>query len=96
MIPIWIAGRWSNKNPLKRASKYDGICPISAISGNLNPNDVKEIINFIKGYRNDINNFEIVLAGDLPLDKIEAKNFISPFIESGITWWLDSINDWKG
>ncbi|MBN1214870.1 MAG: LLM class flavin-dependent oxidoreductase [Candidatus Lokiarchaeota archaeon] len=96
IIPIWIGGRWPNKKPLERASKYNGFCPISASSEKLSPNDIEEIVNLIKSCRSDINNFDVVIAGELPLNKTEAKKIIYPFIESGITWWLDSINDWRG
>jgi alkanesulfonate monooxygenase SsuD/methylene tetrahydromethanopterin reductase-like flavin-dependent oxidoreductase (luciferase family) len=27
-IPIWVAARWPNKRPLKRAARYDGVFPI--------------------------------------------------------------------
>jgi alkanesulfonate monooxygenase SsuD/methylene tetrahydromethanopterin reductase-like flavin-dependent oxidoreductase (luciferase family) len=28
LIPIWVAARWPNKRPLKRAARYDGVFPI--------------------------------------------------------------------
>ena len=27
-IPIWVAARWPNRRPLKRAARYDGVFPI--------------------------------------------------------------------
>ena len=27
-IPIWVAARWPNKRPLRRAARYDGVFPI--------------------------------------------------------------------
>ena len=95
-IPIWIGGRWPNKKPFERASKYDGVCPISATSKNLNPGDIEEIKNYIKKMRKNIENFDIVLAGETPQEKNIAKKIIIPYIESGMTWWLETINDWRG
>jgi len=96
IIPIWIGGRWPNKKPFERASKYDGVCPISATNNKLNPLDIEEIKNYIKNRRKNIKNFDIVLAGETPQDKYEAKQVISPYIKSGMTWWLETINDWRG
>jgi alkanesulfonate monooxygenase SsuD/methylene tetrahydromethanopterin reductase-like flavin-dependent oxidoreductase (luciferase family) len=27
-IPIWVAGRWPNRRPLRRAARFDGLFPI--------------------------------------------------------------------
>ena len=27
-IPIWVAARWPNRRPLRRAARYDGVFPI--------------------------------------------------------------------
>ena len=96
MIPIWIGGRWPNKKPFERASKYDGVCPISATNKVLTPFDIEEIVNYITKLKKNTKNFDIVLAGETSQDKNEAKQFLSPYIDSGMTWWLETIHDWRG
>ena len=41
-------------------------------------------------------NYDIVIAGETPLEKNEALNIIKPYIAAGTTWWLEKINDWRG
>ncbi len=100
-IPIWIAGRWPYKNPFKRAAKYDGVCPICAKYEGSSPrslynSDVEEIIFYIKKFRKNMENYDIIIAGKTPIDKIEAKKIIEPYIDVGATWWSETINDWRG
>jgi alkanesulfonate monooxygenase SsuD/methylene tetrahydromethanopterin reductase-like flavin-dependent oxidoreductase (luciferase family) len=95
-IPIWIAGRWPNKKGFQRASNYNGVCPISANSEKISPYDVKEIIQYIRKFRNNLNNFDIVISGKTPKNFEKSKLLFTQFIDAGITWWLEDINDWRG
>jgi alkanesulfonate monooxygenase SsuD/methylene tetrahydromethanopterin reductase-like flavin-dependent oxidoreductase (luciferase family) len=39
-IPVWIAARWPNRRPLKRAARWDGLFPIEMPG----PDDLRELI----------------------------------------------------
>lgn len=43
-IPIWVAARWPNKRPLKRAARYDGVFPID-LPG---PDELTELVAEIR------------------------------------------------
>ncbi|MHA2390507.1 MAG: LLM class flavin-dependent oxidoreductase [Promethearchaeota archaeon] len=92
-IPIWVAGMWPNKGPLRRAARYDGVFPISQNwPDQLTPNDVKQMLAYILQYRPNINNFDIIITGDTPGNQSEGIEIIKPFEKAGVTWWCESIN----
>jgi alkanesulfonate monooxygenase SsuD/methylene tetrahydromethanopterin reductase-like flavin-dependent oxidoreductase (luciferase family) len=92
-IPIWVAGMWPNKGPLRRAARYDGVFPISQNwPDQLTPNDVKQMLAYILQYRLNANNFDIIITGDTPGNQSEGIEIIKPFEKAGVTWWCESIN----
>lgn len=96
-IPIWIAGMWPNKKPFIRAARYDGVCPIKASwPDNLMPDDVREIVAFVKKYRGDLDNYEVVITGETSGDPEKDAEIIIPYIEAGMTWWNENINWMRG
>src|SRR5260370_17460702 len=64
-IPIWVAGTWPRKPPLRRAARYDGILPISGdIETPLMPAQVRDLIAYIKKHRTSDSPFEVIQSGD--------------------------------
>jgi alkanesulfonate monooxygenase SsuD/methylene tetrahydromethanopterin reductase-like flavin-dependent oxidoreductase (luciferase family) len=52
-IPIWVAARWPNRRPLKRAARYDGVFPIDlpgpdALAEYVGGLDVADVVVTIK------------------------------------------------
>jgi alkanesulfonate monooxygenase SsuD/methylene tetrahydromethanopterin reductase-like flavin-dependent oxidoreductase (luciferase family) len=97
-IPIWVAGMWPAKPPMRRAARWDGAFRIH--NGGMTPltlDDVVEISSYIAAYRDSPEPFDFVIArescGDGPLkDQASLRDFET----AGVTWWLESINDWRG
>lgn len=66
-IPIWIAGRWPNKPPFRRAARWNGVVPIKKSWPNdLTPNDVKEIVTYTNKYRTNpkAEPFDVMIEGN--------------------------------
>src|SRR5689334_12142021 len=66
--PVWIAGYWPNRRPMRRAAKWDGAVPLflSARHGQTPPLDeVRDLSAFIAAQRGDRADepFEIVVGG---------------------------------
>ncbi len=60
-------------------------------SGDITPDDLKEMSAFVKD-KLDNSSFDIIVEGETPgNDKERAAQVVSPFIEAGATWWLESI-----
>lgn len=90
-IPIWIAGNWPNRRPFRRASKWDGVY-VGSMKANNQPltcEELKEVIAFVQARRERTDHFDVVFAGPTSHDCIEGARIVQPYIEAGITWWLE-------
>ncbi|MCA9890005.1 MAG: LLM class flavin-dependent oxidoreductase [Anaerolineae bacterium] len=91
-VPIWVAGLWPNKPPMRRAAKWDGAFPI----GNgytLSPDEWREIIAYVNQHRTDATApYEFVHSGITPSDRDAALATVTAYAEAGVTWWLEDIS----
>jgi hypothetical protein len=80
---------------MQRVLRSDGLIPAkmtaNGASGDITPDDLKEMSAFVKD-KLDNSSFDIIVEGETPgNDKERAAQVVSPFIEAGATWWLESI-----
>lgn len=74
--PVWVAARWGNPRPLRRAARHDGVFPI----GIEEPAQVAEIVATIgRGP-----GFDVAVGGPPGTDQ-------SGYEAAGATWWLTSL-----
>jgi probable F420-dependent oxidoreductase len=94
-IPVWVAGRWPNKRPFRRAALWDGVFAIDRESGGMEPmtpEQVREMVAFIKSQRTSGEPFDVAHQGVTPGgDPTHAHEIIAPYAEAGVTWWIESI-----
>jgi alkanesulfonate monooxygenase SsuD/methylene tetrahydromethanopterin reductase-like flavin-dependent oxidoreductase (luciferase family) len=99
-IPIWVAGLWPNRPPLRRAARWDGVFSIKARtdnSGALTPDEGRELIGDISSYRESDAPFDVVIYGVTPADDpARAAALVAPYAEAGLTWWQESLSDFRG
>lgn len=97
-IPIWVAGTWPNKKPMRRSAKYEGVFPISNdLNRDLTPADVLEITQYINNHRGDYGNFDFVLSGSTAGEGLKkARNRMSLLEDAGATWWQERFAPWVG
>lgn len=91
-IPIWVAGSWPNKAPMRRAARYDGAFPTSinwAKGEVLAPSEYREIRGYIARHRSDDGAFDMVHMGSMGDDGSRATAIVGPYADAGVTWWLD-------
>jgi alkanesulfonate monooxygenase SsuD/methylene tetrahydromethanopterin reductase-like flavin-dependent oxidoreductase (luciferase family) len=82
-IPIWVAGRWPNRRPLRRAARWDGFFPID-LGG---PDDLAVFAEEIRG---------LVAERDDPFDlviEIAPGEDPRPWEAAGATWVLTGSSD---
>jgi len=82
--PVWAAGRWPNRAPLRRAAGCDGYFPID-LAG---PDELAEAVSMLAELRDgDVDGFDVVAQG-MPGDDP------APWVAAGATWWLTTFRPW--
>lgn len=88
--PVWIAGYWPNRRPMRRAAQWDGAVPLfkSARHGDApSPAEVRELADYIKQQRGERASepFDIVVGG--VSDPTGSADQIAALRDAGATWW---------
>jgi alkanesulfonate monooxygenase SsuD/methylene tetrahydromethanopterin reductase-like flavin-dependent oxidoreductase (luciferase family) len=77
-IPVWVAARYPNRPPVRRAARYDGLFPIDLDR----PHQLAELLDVVAAHRPaDAGPYDVAVEappGGRPADWEEA----------GATWWL--------
>jgi alkanesulfonate monooxygenase SsuD/methylene tetrahydromethanopterin reductase-like flavin-dependent oxidoreductase (luciferase family) len=81
-IPIWVAARWPNRRPLKRAARWEGLFPID-LPG---PEAMAELAAEVEQLRGSLDGYELV--AELPAGADPAG-----WEEAGATWCLTAPSD---
>jgi len=76
-IPVWVASRWPNRRPLRRAARWDGLFPID-LPG---PEALAELVAAVGELRGGTDGFELVVTNPAGVDA-------EPWAEAGATWCL--------
>jgi alkanesulfonate monooxygenase SsuD/methylene tetrahydromethanopterin reductase-like flavin-dependent oxidoreductase (luciferase family) len=77
-IPVWVAARWPNKRPIRRAARWDGLFPIDQDE----PDQLAEMVAYVTEQRGDgAGPFEIVVTNPAGTDP-------EPWEAAGATWCL--------
>jgi alkanesulfonate monooxygenase SsuD/methylene tetrahydromethanopterin reductase-like flavin-dependent oxidoreductase (luciferase family) len=78
-IPVWVASRWPNRRPLKRAARWDGLFPIE-LPG---PEALPELVGEVRTLRgSDSGGFDFVIEIE------EPGGDPGPWEQAGATWVL--------
>ena len=89
--PVWIAGYWPRKAPMRRAARWDGAVPLflSANHGEAPPvEEVRDLTAFLRDHRTDPTTpYDVVVGGISPADPATSRALIEPLAEAGATWW---------
>ncbi|MFJ2780849.1 LLM class flavin-dependent oxidoreductase [Kitasatospora sp. NPDC087315] len=54
-IPVWIAGTWPARRPMRRAARWDGVFPTRAGVGHtemMPPADLEAVVGYVRAHRN--------------------------------------------
>jgi alkanesulfonate monooxygenase SsuD/methylene tetrahydromethanopterin reductase-like flavin-dependent oxidoreductase (luciferase family) len=96
-IPIWVAGFWPNKGPLRRAARWDGVFPLlESLDRDLTPQEWREILAYIGQHRSSSSPFAVVHSGATPGDDLaKAAALIEPYREAGVNWWMEPVDPWR-
>jgi alkanesulfonate monooxygenase SsuD/methylene tetrahydromethanopterin reductase-like flavin-dependent oxidoreductase (luciferase family) len=82
-IPVWLASRWPNRRPLRRAVRWDGVFPID-LPG---PDELAEVVGFVTAERGaDARPFDVVVTNPAGTDP-------EPWAAAGATWCLTGFGN---
>lgn len=90
-IPIWIGAFWPHLAPLRRAARFDGVCPIGR-DHPLTPEEWCEILSYIRDHRTSNRPFDAVHIGVTPGDSDQGSAMVRAYSEVGVTWWIEDIS----
>ena len=94
-IPIWVGGWWPNKAPLRRAARWDGVCP-AKWGGSDTTDQGRELLGYIQDSQKSSAPFDAVHAGATPGDNpSQAAEIIEPYAKAGVTWWIEPVDPWR-
>jgi alkanesulfonate monooxygenase SsuD/methylene tetrahydromethanopterin reductase-like flavin-dependent oxidoreductase (luciferase family) len=79
-IPVWVAGRWPNRRPLRRAARWDGLFPID-LPG---PEALATLAGELEALRQGADPFDLVV-------EVPAGADIAPWEAAGATWVLTAF-----
>jgi alkanesulfonate monooxygenase SsuD/methylene tetrahydromethanopterin reductase-like flavin-dependent oxidoreductase (luciferase family) len=81
-LPIWVAARWPNQRPLRRAARYDGVFIIDVET----PSGLAAATDVIRTNRDrGLDAFEVVV-------ELGADQSPEPWERAGATWWLAAFD----
>ena len=89
--PVWIAGYWPRKAPMRRAARWDGAAPLfqNANHGEAPPVDeLRDLVGFLRDQGGDRSTpYDVIVGGISPGDPAKSRALIEPLAEAGATWW---------
>jgi alkanesulfonate monooxygenase SsuD/methylene tetrahydromethanopterin reductase-like flavin-dependent oxidoreductase (luciferase family) len=84
-IPVWVAGRWPNRRPLRRAARWDGLFPID-LPG---PEALAALAGELDALRRGAGPFDLVV-------EVPAGADVAPWEAAGATWVLTAFGRQPG
>jgi alkanesulfonate monooxygenase SsuD/methylene tetrahydromethanopterin reductase-like flavin-dependent oxidoreductase (luciferase family) len=95
-IPIWVAGAWPRRGPLRRAARFDGSAPLKLDDqGELVPldaEDVRGLLAVVGELRQGGGPFDLLVGGITPEDPAAARDQLAELAEAGVTWWQETVD----
>ena len=94
-IPIWVAGMWPAKAPLRRAARFDGVIPIGRdlpLIAMLTPSEMQEIAHYVSSQPGYTTPFEVIHSGiTAGTDAAHDREIVAAYQQVGVTWWVEKI-----
>ncbi|MEU1725196.1 LLM class flavin-dependent oxidoreductase [Nonomuraea sp. NPDC005692] len=74
-IPVWVAAQSVKQGPLRRAARFDGLCPETT------PIGLREMLAVVAEHRGGLEGFEVAVG-------VPPGVHPGPYEDAGATWWL--------
>jgi alkanesulfonate monooxygenase SsuD/methylene tetrahydromethanopterin reductase-like flavin-dependent oxidoreductase (luciferase family) len=99
-IPVWVAGRWPNRRPFRRAARWDGVFPTFEGIGHAempSPDTFGQAVDYTREHRSSQAPFEVVLEGQTNgRDRARDADLVARYADRGLTWWVEKLGWFRG
>ena len=99
-LPVWVAARWPNRRPFRRAARWDGVFATHddvGWTGTMTTDQLREIVEYTRAHRTDPGRpFDVVMEGITPPAGAQAADVVAPYGEVGLTWWVEKLGWFRG
>lgn len=92
-IPVWIAGQWPNRRPIRRAARWDGMFPTG--DPPMTPADYDGLLSLVREQRPDRTEWDLAHAAP-PGSAAGGADAFAPYASRGVTWWLEMFDPADG
>ncbi len=90
-IPIWVAAMWPNKKPMRRAARWDGVCPL-VNSQAMSADELRDAMAYVRPLLPPDKPFEVTAYGGTPgIDPVAESAKVAAYRDAGATWWQEGI-----
>jgi alkanesulfonate monooxygenase SsuD/methylene tetrahydromethanopterin reductase-like flavin-dependent oxidoreductase (luciferase family) len=94
-IPVWVGGWWPNKPPLRRAARWDGMCP-AKWGAPLTPDELAAAMAYVDQHRTATTPFDVVVGGGTDGEDLAGSAaLMAEYAEVGATWWIEDGGPWR-
>lgn len=97
-LPIWVAGRWPNRAPFRRAARWDGVMPVHVDFGKgetMPPEAVNDIRDYVVRHRSTTERFDLAIEGMSDRGRVDIER-LARYERAGATWWVEALGWWRG
>jgi alkanesulfonate monooxygenase SsuD/methylene tetrahydromethanopterin reductase-like flavin-dependent oxidoreductase (luciferase family) len=98
--PVWVAARWPNRRPFRRAARWDGVFATHDDVGwtdTMTTAQLRELLDYTSRHRTDpARPFDVVIEGITPADPSRAAELVAPYADAGLTWWVEKLGWFRG
>jgi alkanesulfonate monooxygenase SsuD/methylene tetrahydromethanopterin reductase-like flavin-dependent oxidoreductase (luciferase family) len=100
-VPVWIAGRWPNRKPFRRAARWDGVFATHHQVGHtetMSLEQLQEIVDYTMANRNEPGGaFDVVIEGQTSGEDPQAEaDLVAEYAAGGLTWWVEKLGWFRG
>ena len=89
-IPIWVAGEWPNRAPMRRAARYDGAFPFATKP--FTTDDVATLLGIVERHRPPgAGPFDLVVSGRGGAHHDGTPADLEALEAAGVTWWFEAL-----